>query len=105
MIQLTHKVFVLNIIYNKCPIIIFYLSDCAYLLPLSLLAVIICDMLAPINNGSITYSNTPPYEYDTVATYLCDEGFFLEGDESINCTGDGRSVTGTWGPGTTVCAG
>ncbi|XP_064387965.1 uncharacterized protein LOC135336171 isoform X3 [Halichondria panicea] len=67
--------------------------------------VIICEFLRPINNGSLSYSTPAPYEFNTMVIYSCDEGFFLEGDMTRMCMGDGRSVTGSWSEGTPVCSG
>ncbi len=40
-----------------------------------------CPALAPIPNGAITYDPdmTAPYDVDTVATYSCNDGYFLLG--------------------------
>ncbi len=55
-------------------------------------------MLDLIQNGQIIYSpdTTAPFEFDTNATYSCNDGFFLEGSEQSVCDGDGSSVNGQW---------
>ena len=56
------------------------------------------SLMAPIN-GMISYSpdTTPPYNYQTTATYSCSAGFGLvDGDRIRRClnssSGDGRWV-------------
>ncbi len=68
---------------------------------------ITCDGLDTVNNGSITYGPdvTAPYNFGTNATYSCNMGLFLEGDQVRTCQGDDSSVTGTWTGVTPVCAG
>ena len=47
----------------------------------------------------ITYADdmAPNYELGTIATYECDDGFFLEGEDQRNCTaGDGSSAIGVF---------
>ncbi len=63
-----------------------------------MLADITCTTLDPIADGVITYSpdTTDPFDFGTNATYSCNDGFFLEGDEKITCNGDGTSVNGEW---------
>ncbi len=82
---------------------VFYVSNFHNLV--SLYTVIICDFLRPINNGSLSYSAPAPYEFNTMVFYSCNEGFFLEGDVTRMCMGDGESVTGSWSGGTPVCSG
>ena len=39
----------------------------------------------------------PNYELGTVATYECDDGYYLMGDDERNCTaGDGSSAIGVF---------
>ncbi len=52
-------------------------------------------------NGMIIYSSgstTPPFDYGTIATYQCNNGYSLaSGDSERTCsTGDGRSTVGEW---------
>ena len=47
----------------------------------------------------ITYTDdiVPNYELGTIATYECDDGFFLEGEDQRNCTaGEGSSAIGVF---------
>ena len=58
-----------------------------------------CEPLPNIVNGSIIYAEDTiaNYELGTVATYLCDDGFFLMGEDQRNCTvGDGTSAVGVF---------
>ncbi len=73
----------------------------------SSLAAITCASLSPIVNGMIMYSpdQTSPYDYNTIATHSCNEGFFLEGEQTRSCSGDGSSTTGEWGGVPPICAG
>ena len=64
---------------------------------LSFFAVITCSSLAPPTDGVISYSpdGPSPYDYLTVATYGCNNGFGLSsGDSSRQCVsssvGDGE---------------
>ena len=68
---------------------------------------ITCNPLSPVNNGLIVYSPdvTSPYNYDTTATFNCNEGFFLEGVSSLTCEGDGLSESGAWSGSAPVCSG
>ena len=57
---------------------------------------ITCSALPGIGNGTIMYSQndtTVPYDFETIATYQCDEGFDLVGDKMARrtCAGDGSS--------------
>ncbi len=52
-----------------------------------------------ILNGSISYAVDieDPFDLGTIATYMCDDGFILVGDEERNCTvGVAGSAVGRW---------
>ena len=68
---------------------------------------IICASLSSINNGAITYSPdiSSPFNYGTTATHTCNEGFFLVGDSTQTCDGDGSGVNGVWSGSAPVCSG
>ena len=68
---------------------------------------IVCSPLNEIANGLITYSSdtVSPFNFGTTATYSCDEGFFLEGNSTQTCEGDGLRVDGVWSGSASVCAG
>ena len=56
-----------------------------------------CEPLPNIANGSISYAPdmTPNFDLGTTATYECDDGFYLMGEDERNCTaGDGSSAIG-----------
>ncbi len=58
-----------------------------------------CPPLLAITNGTISYSPdvTPDYDLGTEATYTCDTGFYLEGNEVRTCMdGDGMNATEVW---------
>ena len=57
-----------------------------------------CSALADILDGTIAYSTdmTIPYDFGTTATYFCDSGFSLVGNNIRTCGGDGSSVNGVW---------
>ncbi len=44
-----------------------------------------------------------PYGYGTTASYFCNEGFFLEGNEMRTCGGD--VTIGSWDGTNPVCSG
>ncbi len=63
-----------------------------------------CLSLSAINNGLIVYSSAgSPYAYGTTATYLCNEGLFLEGNAMRTCGGD--VTIGSWDGTNPVCSG
>ncbi len=69
--------------------------------PFNLLPAITCPTLLFSNNGSIDFGGASPdenstYAFNTVATYNCDTGFSLVGDQTRTCTGDGNSTTGAF---------
>ena len=65
-----------------------------------------CEPLLDVANGTITYAEDtiPNYELGTVATYMCDDGFFLMGEDQMNCTvGDGTSAVGVFDKQSPTC--
>ncbi|XP_064384964.1 uncharacterized protein LOC135333878 isoform X2 [Halichondria panicea] len=67
--------------------------------------IIFCTSLSPIVNGMIVYSPdvTSPYDFGTAATYSCNDGFYLDGEQSRNCAGDGTNTIGTWDLTAPIC--
>lgn len=66
-----------------------------------MLAVIMCEALADILNGTISYepnSTAGSHEFGTVASFNCTEGFALVGPEDISCSGNGSSTMGQFTP-------
>ena len=66
---------------------------CKKLLLLSFSVAIECEVLPPIDDGSITYAEdtTPNFDLGTTATYECNEGFFLDvsvGNRVRTCVDD-----------------
>ena len=59
---------------------------------------ITCYTLGVLGDGMITYSpdTVAPFNFDTNATHICDTGFFLNGQSSRTCTGDGLTINGVW---------
>ncbi len=58
-----------------------------------------CNSLPTPDNGRIIYptDSTSPYEFGTVATYVCSSGFGLSGGViSSTCGGDDSDPVGTW---------
>ena len=73
---------------------------------LYLLTAIVCDELEALENGMIVYapdSTGPEYDLNTVATYLCDEGFELVGDETRTCEDAGAGVSGEFSGTAATC--
>ncbi len=65
-----------------------------------------CPALPTISNGQITYSmdTSAPYEYGTVATYVCDTSYGVSGGEGVLfCGGDGSDTAGSWGTSIPTC--
>ena len=47
---------------------------------------------------------TPNYEIGTIATYVCDYGFYLEGENQRNCTaGNETSAIGVFNGEAPIC--
>ena len=58
-----------------------------------------CSQLDPISNGIISYnpdSVVGSYDLATIATHSCNEGFYLSGAITRECTGDISSSFGSW---------
>ncbi len=55
----------------------------------------------------IAYSpdTTSPFDFGTTATYSCNDGYFLEGEQTRSCAGDGSSTMGTWDLTAPTCTG
>ncbi len=68
---------------------------------------ITCSVLPLISNGGISYSaaTTAPYDFTTTATYSCNDGFFLQGSDRRECTGDSADTVGEWSGSAPVCSG
>ena len=47
-----------------------------------------CPELPSIPNGLIEYveDDGAPFDLGTMATYMCNDGFFLDGDDERSCT-------------------
>ncbi len=76
----------------------------------SLFSVITCPPLPIPSNGSVTYNHfttdeNDNYAFDVVATYNCDTGFSLVGNNSTSCTGNGSSITGAFDGLVPICEG
>ncbi len=70
---------------------------------------ITCPPSTAPSNGSATYSSIAnengTYALDVVATYYCDTGFSLVGNNSTTCTGNGSSITGAFDGLVPICEG
>ena len=71
---------------------------------------ITCPGVPIPNNGTIDFGGASrdengTYIFAVVATYSCDTGFSLVGDNTRTCTGDGSSTTGVFDGIATICAG
>ena len=65
---------------------------------------IFCDALELIN-GQVSYLNDtgPPFEFNTLASLSCNEGYSLIGSEFTICRGNGNSTVGEWSGNNTFC--
>ena len=96
---------------EMATVLLVLLTDCLKLVNVSayfrfynynyLLPAITCPALLFPNNGSIDFGGASPdenstYAFNVVATYNCDTGFSLVGDQTRTCTGDGNSTTGAF---------
>ena len=70
-------------------------------------SAITCDSLGSFANGVITYraDRTSPFDLGTTATYSCNKGYYLEGEDVRTCVEDGSGVNGIWSGSTPRCAG
>ncbi|XP_064395137.1 E-selectin-like [Halichondria panicea] len=70
---------------------------------------ITCSAAPSPNNGRTDFSGSSAendtYAFDVVATYSCDTGFYLVGNSSRTCTGDGSSTTGAFDGEAPFCEG
>ncbi len=67
-----------------------------------------CSMVNALPNGTVMYSvdTVAPFEFDTVATLSCDNGFFLVGDDVRVCEDDDQLDTvGVWSESNATCEG
>ena len=60
-------------------------------------AGIVCNALI-LDHGTVIYTtdSQAPYDYGTVATLFCNDDFELIGNNISTCSGDGKSIEGTW---------
>ena len=74
---------------------------------ISLNLAITCDSLSSFANGVITYrfDRTSPFDFGTTATYSCNEGYYLEGEDVRTCVVDVSGVNGSWTGLTPRCVG
>ena len=50
-----------------------------------------------------TAGTTAPYDYGTIATFSCNDGFALVGSTARTCSGSGQSVKGVWNESIPYC--
>ncbi len=78
--------------------------------PFTIVLEITCPALISPAGGSVSYGRAYPYGngnygFDVVATYYCDTGFSLVGNNSTTCTGNGSSITGAFNALGPICEG
>ncbi len=71
---------------------------------------ITCPALISPTRGSVSYGGVSlfgngNYAFDVLATYYCDTGFSLVGNNSTTCTGNGSSITGAFDGVLPICKG
>ncbi len=68
---------------------------------------ITCPPLSNLTNGSVSYSNVSgqsnSYAFNVEVTYKCDIGFFLVGNNTRTCNGDGSKITGSFDGEASTC--
>ncbi len=69
---------------------------------------ITCPGVPTLNNGSINFCGASPdengnYIFAVMATYNCDTGFSLVGNNSRTCTGNGSSIIGAFDGSASTC--
>ena len=70
-------------------------------------SAITCESLGSFGNGVITYrtDRMSPFDFGTTATYSCNEGYYLEGEDVRTCVEDVSRLNGIWSDSTPRCAG
>ena len=70
-------------------------------------SAITCESLDSFANGVITYrtDRTSPFDFGTTATYSCNEGYYLEGEDVRTCVEDVSGLNGIWSGSTPRCTG
>ncbi len=70
-------------------------------------SAITCIALSSIENGIIRYSPdiSAPFDFGTAAVYICNTGFFLEGNMMRSCGGSEASIVGNWDGTDPTCSG
>ena len=66
---------------------------------------ITCPALSPLSNGGVDFSAASPYTYGTIASYSCNEGYWINGDAIRTCGGDDSSPIGVWSGEVPTCDG
>ncbi len=67
-----------------------------------------CPTLPGVTHSQLSYTNVVvagQLEFDTVASFVCEEGYFLVGDRTRTCIGNGLTTTGTWTGSDPTCEG
>lgn len=64
-----------------------------------------CTSLAPLNNGLLSYGpdTASPYDYQTTATYSCNEGYGLFGGDRARQCDSSSPGDGGWSGTTPTC--
>ncbi len=67
----------------------------------------LCDPLASVANGDISYipDTTSPYAFGTIALYSCGTGYLRSGSPVQTCLGQGSNTTGFWDSSPPACIG
>ncbi len=71
------------------------------------ISAVLCDALSPPANAILIYGpdTAEPYDFGTVATHECIDGFDLVGDAMRTCVSDrSGTITGIWNNPAPVCS-
>jgi len=70
-------------------------------------AVVQCPALDEMSNGLIDYSenSTDSFRFGAIASYSCQEGFAVVGNNRLTCSVNGTSTLGIWDSTPPVCSG
>ena len=58
-----------------------------------------CASISAPENGQVSFSTdtTPPYDFETRVTYICNSGYGIRGGNVLRtCRGDGLTPNGNW---------
>ena len=98
------------VLYSPCTTFIYSLDPKhTYYVNAFCCIAVLCNTLGAPVNGQVIYSpdTTSPYDFGTMATYVCDSGFGISGGTRTRACSDGDGLTnaGVWSRSSVTCDG